>query len=453
MVIVIRDTTIVSDGTEVHADIAFADGKVAAVGRLGGLEADVRIDGRGKVVMPGLVDVGVNLCAESKRLPASDQGLASLSADAAAGGVTTMVMAAEFDPANPLAEEVARRKAADAELSRVDYSYHCFIADWNEARRRQVRALVAAGVPSVWLANTDLGAEWPGVALAQAVVRELPEGTVAIAHATDPLVENALRKGLITASQTSAKAWTNVFPEEVEACALRTLAGLTRGARARVLLLGVSNNEALQELMSVREKGSTMVAAAKISHLVQSTDQLEEDAASLIPLVWPPLRGRGEQTSLWSALEDGLLGIVTSAHRPRRLDEMKKAQADAFSTPGGSSGLGHLLPLLLSEGVTKWRLSLETLSQCAAADPAKLAGLYPRKGTLQIGADADFVVLNMTETRALEPAGEGAYFDPYAGMEATGTIESVYVRGHCVLGAAAEESPCGQFVERRVSLA
>lgn len=452
MVIVISDTTIVSDGTEVRADIAFADGKVAAIGRLRGMEADVRIDGRGKMVLPGLVDLGVNLHTESKRLPASEQSIASLTADALMGGVTSVILAADFEADKPVADEVTRRKAIDAETALVDFSYHCFVADWTEARRRQTRGLLAAGVPSVWIANTDLAAEWPGVALTHAVMRELPEGTVAFAQASDPLVESALRKGLIANSQTSAKAWTSVFPEPLEACALRTVAGLTRSSRARLVLLGISCHEALQEFLAMREKGSPLIVGAKLAHLIQSAEQIDDEDARLFPLVWPPLRGRGEQTSLWSALEDGLLTLVTSAHRPRKLDEAKRAQADAFGTPGGSSGLAHLLPMLLSEGVAKWRLSMETVTQCAAADPAKLAGLYPRKGTLQIGADADFVIVNAGETRPLEMGGAGAYFDPYAGLEATGTIEAVYLRGRCVAGEGADKTPGGQFLERRVSL-
>jgi dihydropyrimidinase len=281
----------------------------------------------------------------------------------------------------------------------------------------------------------------------------MPRDSVAIMRPSDPTLESFNRRDLSSTGRISPTYYSAVFPNRIEAGAVSRVGMLMEGSQAHVVLMGISCKRAIDALQRLRDEGMPLQAAATIAHMTLSSDCLEAHPPEALPLAWPPLRPCEEQQSVWSALDDGLVNLITSAHHPRLRDEVDAAQLDAIKAPGGVSGLAHLLPLLLSEGVAKFRLGIETISIAACADPAKMAGLYPRKGTLQIGSDADIVLCSLAEEHVLKHAGNGSgYHDPYAGREAVGRIDAVYLRGRLATGSNSER-PVGQYIERRVSLA
>jgi dihydropyrimidinase len=453
MDIVFKGATIVSDGTEVLADLAVKNGRIAAIGELDGIEAAETVDAHGRTLLPGLVDIGVSTSRENDCWPESPQPMESLTCDALQGGVTTIVMPVSFATDRPLADELAELREVHAATARTDFSYHYLLSDWSEARRGSLRQATAAGVPSVWIANEGMSSGFPGNLLLTVAMREMPRDSLVITRPSDPVLESFFRRDLAVAGMKGAKHYEAILPAHVEAGAIQRLGMLMEGAQATVLLMGVSCRRALRSLQMLRENAVPLHAAVSIAHLALGTGCLDAQPAGVLPLTWPPLRGEEEQRSLWNALEDGLLGVVTSGHHPCTQEEVTAAQGNAVEAPGGAAGLGHLLPLLLGEGVSKFLLSLETLSVVAAADPAKMAGLYPRKGCLQIGSDADIVVCNTAEETTLARAGNGIdYHDPYAGRECVGRIEAVYLGGKLATGED-DATPQGRYLERRVSLA
>ena len=451
--LLIRNTTIVTDGLEMRADLGVTDGIVTHIGQLEGVEAGEILDGSGKFVLPGLVDLGVSLLGEGAYYAPSRHQIAELTAEALAGGVTTIVAAQDWDPKANFSEDLARRQAEDEELASIDFAYHYFVSDWSEDRRRHMRGALGSGLSSVWIARADLNSPLPGGTLIHAVMRELPESSYAITAPSDPLFERYFRADLRSGGRIAPKYYTNVFPEWIEASMLRSYDALLRETRSRLVVLGLSCPESLVELQRLRESGTKLIGGAKLPHLVLNTDMLNEETAAILPFAWPPLRNRSAQHALWSGLEDGLMNVVSSSHHPRTVEEVREGQKDAMSAQGGGTGIAHLLPLLHSEGVSKWRLSLESLSQCACADPAKMAGLYPRKGSLQIGSEADLVILDPGKSYRIQPAGAAnSHYDPYAGIEVAGSVEAVYLRGRRVLGTGADPQPRGRFLEGTVSL-
>ncbi|MCB2156589.1 amidohydrolase family protein [bacterium] len=451
--LLIRNTTLVTDGLEMRADLGVTDGVVTHIGQLNGTEAAETLDGTGKYVLPGLVDLGVSLLGEGEFYPPSRHSVAELTSEALAGGITTMITAQSWDLRGNFTEDLARRQAEDEETASIDFGYHYFVEDWSEDRRRHLRSALGNGLSSVWIARAGLSSPLPGGTLIHAVMRELPESSYAITTPSDPLFEHYFRTDLRSGGRIGPKYYTRVFPEWIEASMLRSYDALLHEARSRLVVLGLSCPESLVELQRLRERGTRLIGGAKLPHMVLNTDMLNEETAAILPFAWPPLRGRGAQHALWSALDDGLLNMVSSAHHPRTVEEVREGQKDAMSAEGGGTGITHLLPLLHSEGVAKWRLTLESLSQCACADPAKLAGLYPRKGSLQIGSEADLVILDPSKSYRIQPAGAAVgHYDPYAGIEVSGTVEAVYLRGHRVFGNGADPAPQGRFLEGTVSL-
>ncbi|MDK2971420.1 MAG: dihydropyrimidinase [Candidatus Sumerlaeota bacterium] len=454
MDLVIRNASIVTDGLEMNADLGIANGVVTQIGRLEKVPAANVIDAAGKVILPGLVDVGVSLYCENEYTLDSGQSLDALTAEALAGGITTVVLAEPFDEGRILTEELAERRTADAALARTDFGYHYLLRDWSPERERHVRTAASAGIASVWVARCPIEAEHPGTALLHAVAQDLPESTLLLTRPSEACLEYHLRRTLRAKGFVQPAYHSQTFPSWLEESAVHLLGAIARGSRPRLLVLGISSTPALAAIQSLREQGVSILGGATLPHLVRTADMLEEDAGTILPLTCPPLRERADQQSLWNALDSGTLSVVSSGHHPVTTDEARAGHTDALASADGAGGIAGLLPLLHAEGIAKWRLSIESLSLCACADPAKLAGLYPRKGSLQIGSDADFVLLNPRAAGTVDRfTSDSRLADPYSGMECADVVEAVYLRGRCVHGAGADTAVRGRYLDRRLSLA
>lgn len=455
MDLLIRNGTVVSDGTETRADLAVKDGKVAAIGHLEGIEAAEIVDAEGKILLPGLVESGSSLLAENDYWTASRQAPAQMLRDAAAGGVTTIVFPLEPDPAKPWSEQVEATRSTLSGEAAVDFAFHYFVRALDPARLAHLRAALFAGAASVWVARTPRTDPLPATALLRAVLRELPESATAFCAPADPLFEDVLRQELRAADTDGTTS--ALFPDWAEAAFLRLAADFAGTARGRLVVLGVTSARALRELLQLRGEGAPISAAAALPHLVFNTDEgdttrdtttheEDDDDGHDLPLCWPPLRTRHDQKALWNAVESGLVQLITARHHPLDTAAVAEALRDPTAAPAGTGGIASFLPLLYSEGAAKFRLSLESLSMAACADPAKLLGVYPRKGSLQPGSDADIVLLD-PQTPGKVPMGTNGLVNPYTGCDVGCSIESVFLRGTKV-----DDTPRGQWLDRRVSL-
>lgn len=457
MDLIVRNAKICTDGIEMRADLGVVDGCVAALGMLDGVEARESVDASGCIVFPGAVDVGVSLLAENAFHAGCDVDFGVLTRMAAVGGATTIVVAAEWETEKKFEDQLERRVTADQRKAFVDFGYHVFANAWSLQHRETALNAVQSGVCSVWVARTDGLANLPGGALAHAVVRDLTDSMVAIVSPTDPVLEEYFRNSLRSLGSTGLMQRTNIFPEPIEATAMRTFGALVKGSRAHVAFLGVSGERTMQALEYLRSHDYPASAIAKLPHLAFNADTLGEESQSPvapgIPSVWPPLRGRQHQQRLWTALDSGLVTAVSSGHHPITMKQATAGLADATRAAEGANGLEHLVPVMYSEGVSKWRIDGETLSNVCCADPAKLAGLYPRKGSLQVGSDADFVIVDPAAAHERRPFPNAGHYDFFAGMDCMGTMRAVYLRGSRIAGDGARDEPAGRFVERRVSLA
>lgn len=454
MDLLLSQGTIISDGVEFCADLAIHDGAISAIGDLSAVQAEQEIDCAGRVILPGAIDLGLNLLDDGPFDPESGAGFSLATREAIRGGVTTIINTMELDGDDHLEKSLQAQIEADSRKSWVDFSYHLLIDHWNVTRQEQIRQALQLGVPSAWLARTPLSHPQAAPSLFLAVTEDLPEDFLLVVSPFEaPLAAHSLRR-LMERAPFPNRQWKDAFPENFEVSAIQTLAHLSSIGRSRILFNSISTAGGIAAFQAARERHPHLAGACCLHHLYFT--EADGDGA---PRLWPPCRTKHDQHTLFAALEDGLVGIVTSGHKPRTEAEasspVRPADDDCRGCPPvGGATLARFLPLLHGEGVLKWRLSLGTVSLCAAADPAKLAGLYPRKGTLQPGSDADVVILDPQESNDPAPLPESTGFvEPFGDHRFPGRIERVLLRGREILSPEGlVEQPTGQFLARRLSL-
>lgn len=449
MDLLLSNGTIVTDGLEINADIAIRDGVVAIIGDLSGVSASREIDCSGKVILPGAVDLGLNLLDDGPFDLESGAGFSLATREAALGGVTTLVATMEVDAEDDVAACVQTQSEADSRKAWVDYSYHLLINNWSPNRGKQITQALSAGVSSGWLARTSLESKLPAPMLFLSAIEEIPEDfLLVVSPYLSTLSQFSLNK-LMSQSPFPNRQWKEAFPESYEVSAVQTIAHLANAARCRILFNGISTNAALSALQAARENNGQIAGACFIHHLF-----FTDGDGDTLPRLWPPCRTKQDQHALFNALEDGLLSAVTSGHKPRTQKEATSPVPGPGLPMVGATSLSHYLPILHGEGVTKWRITPATLSLCACADPAKLAGCYPRKGSIQPGSDADLVILDPQDASSPTPlAGSGEFADPYQDHGFPGRIEHVFLRGVEITNRdGLGETPHGRFVERRLAL-
>jgi dihydroorotase-like cyclic amidohydrolase len=443
MDLIIRNARIVSDGATTRGDIGVRAGRVAAVGDLTGVEAAEEHNARGQVALPGLVDPLVSLLGEGPHCPPAEASLQALTAEALLGGVTTLGLAVEF-PLEVAWKEAREQRASDeASRALVDVAPIYAVTEWSPKVRAHLAAALEAGLRGVYACRSPLRGE----GIVHALLSMAPEGATVFTQVSDTTIERFQRQQLRAEGRVAPGDQGEILPPWAEAAALRRLAAMLDRSEARLALLGISSRAALEELARLREQGPALVLLAKLAHLALSQEAAAEDSHPLFPHVWPPLRARADQNALWAALDEGLVAAVASGHHPVTSEAVAIGQQDVTEAATGTMALAHMLPLLHSEGPAKWRVDLETLSQCACADPAKLLGLYPRKGRVAPGSDADIVLLDTEAEGACADRGaRHGLHDAFAGMERHGEVAAVFLRGVKVAGEGATMAPQGKFL-------
>ncbi len=426
------------------------NGRIRAFGDLEGWEADEEVDCTGKLLLPGAVDLSLNLLDNGPFDPESEAGVALATEQAARGGVTTVVSTMSIEAGESASQAIETQRGADTGKAAVDFGYHLRIADWGPGRSTQLRSATEAGVPSAWLPCQSLDASMPSPALLLAMLPDLPDDFLLLIGPWDAAVMASNLNRLGKSLGEEPPLWRETLTPAQEAAAVDMLLRHAAGTRGRILLHGISSHLSLEAYRRGRDRSTRVHLATGLPYL------LLHDGGDAPPArTWPPLRQRNDQQRLFSALEDAGCQAVVSGHKPRTAGRDDDGNPGSNGIPAqGLSTLSRFYQGLHAEGVAKWRLSLGALSQVAAADPAKLAGLHPRKGSLLPGSDADIVVLSPSEETPRAPEGSTSEFlAPLEDRAYEGRIERVYLRGRLVTqDDKVVEKAAGEFLPRRPSL-
>ncbi|MEU0805874.1 dihydropyrimidinase [Streptomyces sp. NPDC005970] len=438
---VIRGGLVVTAAEETRADVLVEDGRVAALAApdsayAQGWTADRTIDATDKYVIPGGVDAHTHMELPFGGTSASDTFETGTRA-AAWGGTTTIVDFAVQSVGHSLREGLDAWHAKAADRCAIDYAFHMILSDVNEGSLKEMDLLVGEGVTSF-----KLFMAYPGVfysddgQILRAMQRSAANGGLIMMHAEngiaiDVLVEQALAEG-----RTDPRYHGEVRKALLEAEATHRAIQLARVAGAPLYVVHVSAEEAVAELTQARDKGLPVFGETCPQYLFLSTDNLAEpDFEGAKYVCSTPLRPREHQAALWRGLRTNDLQVVSTDHCPFCFAGQKELGRGDFSKiPNGLPGVENRMDLL-HQAVVDGHISRRRWIEIACAAPARMFGLYPKKGTIAPGTDADIVVYDprAEQTLSAETHHMNVDYSAYEGKRITGQVETVLSRGETVI--------------------
>jgi allantoinase len=445
--VLIRGGTIVTERAQFAASVLARDGRVTGLFEHedGPTTADEVIDARGKLVLPGGVDIH---CHFREPDPAEREGFETGSAGAAAGGITTVVEQPQATPAATTAAVFTAKIARAEARSFVDFALWGGVTPdgldelrgMHEAGAAAFKAYLCSGSPQLpqlddgnLLAAMKIIATWGGMVGVHA------ENEDVVAHLTSELRQQGRRDGL---------AFAEARPIIAECEAIRRAAFWAGRPDCRMHVLHASGGSAVATVTELRQSGRRVTVETCPHYLLLSDDALAHSGP--LAKCSPPLRSEVELESLWRAVVSGEVDVLASDHAPYNLGEKAAGDTDIFAAPSGTPANETMLPLVLDEGLYRRNLSLSLLARMSAANPAKLARLYPRKGTIALGSDADLAIYDPdSEWRVRGERLHGRQkWTPYEGRTARVRVERVLVRGQTVFqdGEITASPGFGQFL-------
>jgi dihydropyrimidinase len=451
----IRGGTIVSDQRVFNGDILVEAGRIVAVEKkIAAAGAERVIDASGCEVFPGGVDPHVHMELQTAAGRSSDD-FASGTRAALAGGTTTVIDFVTPGRAEPLQSALAARKAA-AQKSLCDYGLHMSVTAWSGRTIGELEDCCRnGGIASVkaYLAyKEDIGLEDRDFLSLLAAARKL--GFITLVHAESGDMVSFLRGRLMADGKTAAGSHPLSRPPEVEGDAVARALLMARLAGAPLYVVHLSTRQGVEALAAARRLGQTAIGETCPQYLLLDESRYQGDAVTAARhVISPPLRAPEHAQALWQELATGLLQTVGSDHCPfTGADKDRYAASDFSRIPGGCGGVEYRLPLLYTFGVCAGRISLARFVDLVSTRPAQVFGLYPRKGTIRAGSDADIVVWDGGRKWRATAAGQWQRGDHtvYEGLELQGAPRLVLARGQAVYedGRFAAEPGRGEFLAR-----
>lgn len=453
--------TIIINGRVVTAtdtytsDVAINGGKISAVGQsLPRENAGKIIDAAGKYVFPGGIDVHTHLDMPFGGTTSADDFETGTRA-AAFGGTTTLIDFAIQYKGQTLrtAFDTWMQKASGKAV--CDYAFHCIITDLAGAQLDEMNALVREGVTSF-----KLFMAYPGVfmlddaSIFKTLRATAKNGGLVCMHAEnggaiDVIVQQALAEG-----KTAPKYHALTRPTTAEAEAVSRAIALSEMAGAPIYIVHLSCNEALEKVREARDRGLPVYAETCPQYLYLSIENFDvPDFEGAKYVFTPPLREKWHQENLWNGLKRDHLQVVSTDHCPFCFKEQKElGRGDFTKIPNGGPGVEHRMSLIYSGGVSEGRFSVNRFVELVSTTPAKLFGLYPRKGTIAVGGDADLVIFDPKRKHTISATTHHMRVDysMFEGIQVTGMPDVVLSQGRVVvdgekfLGRAGQ----GEFLRR-----
>jgi dihydropyrimidinase len=439
--------TIISGGTVVTAsdtilcDVGISAGRVAALGRS---LADARevIDATGKLVLPGGIDSHVHISQPSGEGIVMADDFESATRSAAAGGNTTVMPFCLQEKGQSLREAVTAYHAKAEGQCHVDVSFHLIIADPTEAvLGQELPALVADGYTSFKVFMTYEGLALNDMQILETLAVAKDTGALVMVHAENYDAIRFLTAQLEKKGDTAPFYHARSRPIPVEREATHRAITLAELVDVPIVVVHVSNREAMEEIRRAQVRGLNIVGETCPQYLVLTEDDLAGlDMQGAKYVCSPPPRDKASQAACWEGLQTGVFTLFSSDHCPFRYDDTAgklapKGRSSFRWVPNGIPGVGARLPILFSEGVGKGRIDLNRFVALSATNHAKTYGLYPRKGTIAVGSDADIAIWDPGLKRVItnESQQHGADYTPYEGIEITGWPVLTMVRGQTVM--------------------
>jgi dihydropyrimidinase len=452
---IIKNGSVVTATDTYTADVALANGKIIAMGTdLPSQNATKILDASGKLVLPGGIDVHTHLDMPFGGTTSADDFESGTRA-AAFGGTTTLIDFAIQYKGQPLRQAFDTWMSKASSKATCDYGFHCIVTDVSGGQLSEMNDLVHEGVTSF-----KLFMAYPGVfmlddgSIFKALQTTSKNGGMVCMHAEngsaiDVIVQQALAEG-----KRAPKYHALTRPTTAEAEAVGRAIALAEMAGAPIYIVHLSCNDALEKVREARDRGLPVYAETCPQYLYLSLENMDAPGFEGAKYVFtPPLREKWNQEKLWNGLKHDHLQVVSTDHCPFCFKEQKELGRDDFTKiPNGGPGVEHRMSLIYSGGVAGGRFNANRFVELVSTTPAKLFGLYPRKGTIAVGSDADLVIFDPKRKHTISAQTHHMRVDysMFEGIQVTGMPDVVLSRGRVVvdgerfLGRAGQ----GEFLRR-----
>jgi dihydropyrimidinase len=449
----IKNGRIVTAVDDYKADILIEGETISTISRSLEIEADVTIDASNKLVIPGGIDPHTHMELPFGGTYSSDDFFTGTRA-AAFGGTTTIIdFAVQTKGESMTAGVDAWHQKAEGKTA-IDYGFHLITTDFEDGDEKEMYKLMDEGITSF-----KLFMAYPGVFLAddatifRAMSAAGARGGLICMHAENGIVINEIIKRFLADGRTAPKYHALTRPTIAEAEGVHRAIAIAEMAESPVYIVHLSCTDALNQVRQARDRGIPAFAETCPQYLFHSIDDYGDGWEGAKYVMTPPLREKHNHAELWKGLKMDDLQVISTDHCPFCMKEQKELGKDDFSKiPNGAPGVENRMNLIYNGGVLEHRISLNRFVELTSTAAAKMFGLFPKKGTIAVGSDADIVIFNpdTEHTFGVDAEHMNVDYSSYEGWKMKGKVETVLSRGRVVIenGEHKGKAGDGQFLKR-----
>ncbi len=457
MSVLIKNGRIVTAAEEYDADIFVEQDKISLIGSTLSVTADKIIDASGKYVIPGGIDPHTHLDMPFMGTVSSDDFETGTKA-AAHGGTTSIIDFAIQTKGHSALEGLDTWHKKAAGKAAIDYGFHMILTDTEGDRINELNTLIDEGITSY-----KLFMAYPGVLfmddanIYRTMAAAGEKGAIICMHAENGIVIDEIVRKAVAAGKTEPKWHSLTRPTEMEAEAVHRTIAIGDVADVPVYIVHLTSSDALEQVAIARSRGQDVFAETCPQYLFLDYSYYEKKNFEGAKYVMsPPLREKWNQAELWNGLDTGSLQVVSTDHCTFRFSDQKPMGKDDFTKiPNGAPGIENRMSLIYQGGVVEGRLSMNTFVEVTSTAAAKIFGLYPRKGTIAVGSDADMVIFNPNHKETISVNNSITHhmnvdYNAYEGFEVSGISETVLARGKVIVEDCTYNGKRGdgQFLKR-----
>lgn len=453
MSLLIKNGRIITATDDYMADILIEGEVVTMIGKNLAVEAAEVIDASGMLVMPGGIDPHVHLDMPFMGTFSSDTHESGTRA-ALHGGTTTVIDFVLQQQGHSLKEALDEWNGRADGTAVGDYSFHMAVTDFNENTKAEIKEMIAYGITSFKTFMAYKGAlmidDRQMVALMQEVKQQ---GGMVTVHATNgDMIDYLIAKHRSEGKLSPLYHYLSQ-PEVTEAEASGRFADIADYTGCPAYIVHLTCEGALNAVRNATRRNQKVFVETCIQYLLLDASNYDKGFESAKWVMSPPLREKKDQETLWAGINQGLVNIVATDHCPFMWKQKLLGAEDFSKIPNGHPAIENRMELLYSEGVHKKKISLNKYVEIACTNPAKIFGMFPRKGTIAIGSDADIIIFDPEKKHVLSASTHHMNVDysAYEGWEINGKVKTVILRGK----VAVDNDECllpkgyGQFIKRK----
>lgn len=439
--LIVRNARIVTEDGQTEGDIAVKEGRITEIGPAIGGRGAREIDAGAKLVLPGGVDSHVHIEQRSGPGIMCADDFYTGTVSAAFGGTTTIIPFAAQHHGMSLRKVVEEYHQAATPKAVIDYAFHLIVSDPTpQVLGQELPALIKDGYTSFKVYMTYDAMKLSDYQILDILALATREGALVMVHAENHDIIQWLTNHLVGQGHVAPKFHAVAHARIAEAEATNRAIALARLVDAPILIVHMSEIEAIETLRQAQKKGLKIFGETCPQYIALTADALDKPGVQ--GAMWccsPPPRDEAAQEAVWTGLQDGTFQTFSSDHAPYQFNEKGKIPHGEHTTfkemANGVPGIELRLPMLFSEGVQKGRISLQRFVALTATNHARLYGLYPRKGTIAVGSDADFAIWDPDKTVTVRwtDLHDNVGYTPYEGREIKGWPITVVSRGRVIV--------------------